>query len=467
VAVALSNDEQATFSRLSSTLSSSRSILEGLDAYYEGSQRLARLGIAVPPELSEFETVVNWPRMAVDSVEERLDVEGFRLPDDDIADADLWRVWQSNDMDEESQLGHTDALALCRSYACVGTNDDDDQTPIVTVESPREMTAELDARTRQVTAALRLYGQATTVSGATTSATAGTLYLPGVTIWLERPTSGGEWKEAERDEHELGVPPVVMLANRRRTNNRFGVSEMADVIGLTDACVRSVTNAQLAAETLAVPQRGVLGASKGDFVGQDGKPLTVWESYFGAIWALQNKDAKTFQFDAASLANFETIVNMYARLVAGLTGLPSHYLGFTTENPASADAIRSSEARLVKRVERKQRAFGGGWEQVMRLVRRFQTGEWDPSLRQLETLWRDPSTPTVAQKADATMKLASTTVGGVPIMPLEMAREELGWSAVKRQRAKIMDEEMATDPTMLRLMRELDAAGGGGAPVGG
>jgi hypothetical protein len=103
----------------------------------------------------------------------------------------------------------------------------------------------------------------------------------------------------------------------------------------------------------------------------------------------------------------------------------------------------------------------------MRLVRRFQTGEWDPSLRQLETLWRDPSTPTVAQKADATMKLASTTVGGVPIMPLEMAREELGWSAVKRQRAKIMDEEMATDPTMLRLMRELDAAGGGGAPVGG
>jgi hypothetical protein len=110
-----------------------------------------------------------------------------------------------------------------------------------------------------------------------------------------------------------------------------------------------VTNGQLAAETLAVPQRGVLGASKGDFVGQDGKPLTVWESYFGAIWALQNKDAKTFQFDAASLANFETIVNMYARLVAGLTGLPSHYLGFTTENPASADAIRSSEARLVKR----------------------------------------------------------------------------------------------------------------------
>jgi hypothetical protein len=184
VAVALNNDEQATFSRLSSTLSSSRSILEGLDAYYEGSQRLARLGIAVPPELSEFETVVNWPRMAVDSVEERLDVEGFRLPDDDIADADLWRVWQSNDMDEESQLGHTDALALCRSYACVGTNDDDDQTPIVTVESPREMTAELDAgpgRSRRASTVRSGYD-----SFRGDDLSEATLYLPDKTIWLER-----------------------------------------------------------------------------------------------------------------------------------------------------------------------------------------------------------------------------------------------------------------------------------------
>ncbi|MBQ1164473.1 hypothetical protein KBZ21_41550, partial [Streptomyces sp. A73] len=27
-------------------------------------------------------------------------------------------------------------------------------------------------------------------------------------------------------------------------------------------------------------------------------------------------------------------------------GLPPHYLGYTTDNPASADAIRSSEAQL-------------------------------------------------------------------------------------------------------------------------
>jgi hypothetical protein len=54
-------------------------------------------------------------------------------------------------------------------------------------------------------------------------------------------------------------------------------------------------------------------------------------------------------------------------------------------------------------------------------------------------MWRDPSTPTRAQTADAVMKLASTEVGGIPILPLEMAREEIGWSPVKRERARLLD----------------------------
>jgi hypothetical protein len=108
------------------------------------------------------------------------------------------------------------------------------------------------------------------------------------------------------------------------------------------------------------------------------------------------------------------------------------------------------------------RLLGAG----QRLVRRFQTGEWDvEAAKRLETLWRDPATPTVAQRADAIVKLASTMVGGVPIMPLEMAREELGWSTGKLARAKRMDEESAADPVMAALVRDLtppaSAASGG------
>ena len=426
----LTRPERDTFDRLTNDLAQRETAYDRLDGYYEGQQRLEQLGLAIPPDLRKFVVIVNWPRLGVDSVEERLDVEGFRYPDTDEADRELWRVWQANDLDEESQLAHLDALIVGRSFAAIGTNERDSDTPLVTVESPREVVAERDPRTRQLTNVLRLY-DTPDGGGAPQKAT---LYLPAATVWLER--KQGRWDEVDRDKHGLGLPPVVELVNRPRTANRVGVSEMADLIPITDAAARSLTNLQLAQETHAVPQRGVLGATKGDFVDADNKPLPVWEAYFGAIWALQNKEAKTFQFDASDLKNFDTTMTLYARQASALTGLPPHYLGFTTENPASAEAIRSSESRLVKRCERKQRFLGGSWEQVQRIVRRIQTGSWDPRLLQLETQWRDPSTPTKAQAADAVVKLV-----GQGILPVPAAWEDLGYSETRQQNLKRMREQ--------------------------
>jgi hypothetical protein len=457
--VALTDDETTIFRGLTSQLGNNRLELERLNAYYEGEQRLEQLGLAIPPELRRFMVLVNWPRTTVDSVEERQDIEGFRLAGQTSPDDELWRVWQANDLDEESQLAHLDALVFGRSFVCVGSNEDDDQTPLVTVESPMEVAVDRDPRTRRVTAAARVYGRGDT-TGLASQATLATLYLPDATIWLER-ERGGRWAEVDRDPHELGVVPVVPLVNRARTSSRNGVSEMADVITLTDAAARALTNAQLATEALAVPQRYVLGATKGDFVDQDGNQLTAWETYFGAVWALANKEAKAGQFPGADLKNFEAIVNHYAQLVSGLSGIPASHLGFHTDNPASADAIRASEARLVKKCERKTKAWSGSWEQVMRLVRRIQSGEWDTSLQRIETKWRDPATPTEAQKADAAVKRFQAG-----IVPLEQTREDLGYSPEQRLLMRQEDERDRADPTLERFARELSGVNGN-APVNG
>ncbi|MBQ1163366.1 phage capsid protein, partial [Streptomyces sp. A73] len=84
---------------------------------------------------------------------------------------------------------------------------------------------------------------------------------------------------------------------------------------------------------------------------------------------------------------------------------PPHYLGYTTDNPASADAIRSSEAQLVKRAERRCRRFGGAWAVVMRLALWVRDGEPPERSRRIECVWRDPATPTVAQLTDAAVTL--------------------------------------------------------------
>ncbi len=432
--MALSEDENDTFRRLWSALSRSRPGLERLDRYYEGNRRLEKLGLAVPPELERFVTLVNWPRIAADSVEQRCDVEGFRLAGADSADDELWEIWQANDLDEESQLAHLDSIALGRSYLCVGTREEDEpqpNAPLITAETATEMVHETDARTRRVSAAVRRV-----------SATEATLYLPDVTIWLDSSSRRG-WDEVDRDEHGLGVVPVVPLLNRPRLGRRRdGVSELVDVISLTDAACRALTNAQVATEVLAVPQRYVLGAAPKDFVDAQGQPLTAWETYFGAVWALQNGEAKVGQFSAADLKNFETIVNHYAALVSSQSAVPARYLGLTTTNPPSEGSIISDEVRLIMNARRKHRTLGGGWERTNRIARRIIDGDWNPDLARMETLWANPETPTMAQKADATVKLVQAG-----ILPIEAAWEELGYSATKRAvLARQRAEQLAADP---------------------
>ena len=465
----LSDEEDDVLSHLRGVLTTGRTDLLRLNDYYEGTQILEVLGMAVPPDLARFVTFVNWPRITVDAVEERLDVEGFRLPDNDQADQDLWRIWQSNDLDEESQLAHVDALVFGKAFASVGTNEEDSKTPLITIESPLELVVDCDPRTRKTLSALRLYKKTNDLTGGNDAQVEyATIYMPDSTVWLQgRSGTGSSFEVVDRDDHNLGVVPVVQLTNRSRTAMRYGVSEICDVITLTDAVARALTNAQVATEVAAIPQRWAAGMSKGDFVDSNGNTLPVWKAYFGSVWSTNNPDAKFGQFSAAELSNFVGIVDMYAHLVAGITGIPVRYFGQNTANPPSAEGIRADEARLVKSAERKQRAFGGSWEEVMRIVRRFTDGMADTDLDQLETIWRDPATPTLAQQADATMKLVQAG-----ILPIEAAWEDLGYSQTRIARLREIRESEQADPTLERVARDLASMGSpqpvpNGVPPGG
>jgi hypothetical protein len=443
----LSEDEKAILARLETEIHRGWRHNHTMDAYYDGRQRLEQLGLAIPPELRRFLTIVAWPGTYVDAIEERIDLEGFVLPDATDADEQLWKIWQANGLDEESQLGHVDALIRRRAFIAVGAGDvdtpdadlapggdadRDTSMPLITVESADEVAVELSPRTRRVSAAAKVYRD-----GADRFAT---LYLPDVTIWLDRGPTG--WREVERDEHGLGVVPLVPLVNRPRLGRRGGRSQLERIIDLTDAAARALTNAQIATEVMAIPQRYVVGATKNDFVDKDGNILPAWEAYFGSIWALKNGDAKVGQFSAADLTNFKTIVDHYASLVAGVTGLPMRYLGQVTTNPPSAEGIRADESRLIKTCERFQQSAEGSWELAMRIAKRIVDGDWDPKLRQMETLWRDPATPTKAQAADAAVKLVQAN-----ILPVEAAWEDLGYSAARREKLRLMREaDLALDP---------------------
>lgn len=453
--MALSREESAAFTALSNQLSTTQQDDLRMDRYYDGKQRLEQIGLAVPPELRRFETLVNWPSLVVDSVEERIDVKAIMLPGEDSANPVLWEGWEANNLDSESHLLHLDILTFGRGYACVGTNEDDPDHPLITVDSPLELTVRVDQRRRRVRDALRLYGGTEDEPEPTLA----TLYLDGVTIWLQR--ESGRWVDYDRDEHGF-PPPVVPFFNRRRTGRWQGVSEMTNSISLTDAAARSLTNLQIAGETHSVPQKWVLGMSKGDFVDSAGNPIPAWESYFSAIWANQNQEAKVGQFTASDLSNFHSTVNHYAQLLAGLYGLPMRYLGQNTANPPSADGIRADEARLVKRAERKMTAWGDPYGHLFGLYLRFRDPATDINPNRIKVEWHDAATPTYAAKVDGIQKLT----GGQPILSREGGWDELGWSESRKARERERMEREASEE-IRRVVRDLETGEGAtSAPVG-
>lgn len=155
---------------------------------------------------------------------------------------------------------------------------------------------------------------------------------------------------------------------------------------------------------------------------------------------------------------------MLMQIVAMQLGLPAHYLLFQGDNPPSADAIRSSESQLVKRAERKQQTLSTRWEQVQRLVLMGVGRAEEARPRNIETIWRDPSTPTVAQKADAIVKLVQARdASGRSVLPIEQARNDLGYTPLEQERMQEWDQNTVADVQLNAAMRELENVAGSGS----
>jgi hypothetical protein len=446
VTVALHPDEIKLIERMKRDLDACAITDERNLRYYLGTQRMEQLGLAIPPNLRRFIVIANWPRVVADTIERRQNVRSLVLPGQEMTDPRLREIWDANNMDADLTLFNQDRLIYGRAYMSVGSNEDDPANPLMHVESPREVTALIDIRKRRMDAACRFYGEDENGQSPTNV----TLYLPNETIWVEK-GKDGKWTEVDRDQHNLGRVPMVLHLNRRRSGSWVGESELSDIIPLTDAAARALTNLQFAQESHGIPRMFMTGVAQGDFVDAQGKPIPKFEAYFNAIHTLSKAESKVGQLDAADLNNFETAVNLYGKQAATITGFPARYFGQHTTNPPAEGAIRADEAQLVESVERQNSAVGTtiGW--AASLAYRFSTGEWVPGNR-IRVDWQDPATPTYAQRADAIMKLRS---GPNPVISREGVWDELGWSEPRKAKERAYLEQEANSDPLVNVARDL------------
>ena len=381
-----------------------------LDRYYSGRQALAYLAPEAKTALgNRFGRMAsNIPRLSVTALSERLRITGFKTNDDDSL---VWADWIRNNLDQHSGVVHREALTLGKSYVIVWV--DTFGRPQATVESARQVTVLRHPATREVLAAVKRW--------TTDKTTEAVLYTADAITRFSAKTTGATttgFSSVEVIENPLGVVPVVPFINGDRLLDD-GVSEIEDLIPLVDALNKTLADLMVSSEYVGRPRRWATGIElEEDENGEAQNPIPEGPR----AMISESENTKFGQLPAADLGAYEASVRIILGQIMAVSALPSHYIGITTSNPASADALRASEASLTARAEARQDQFSRSWEWVARLMIAVRTGKPIDQI-EAEVSWADAATRSIAQEADAVVKLVQAG-----ILPPSIALERLGYS---------------------------------------
>lgn len=425
----LTDDEIGLIQALQNVALRHRRNIELCEAYYLGLQVIQNLRIAIPRELEFLRTIVGWPAMAVDPYVERLHADGFRLAGATDVDERIADVMAANGFDAEQSLSFTDALSMGHSYWTVGSPLEPGDAPLITVESPLNMSVLWDLRGINARAAMQEFWSDGRLHAS--------VLVPGKTITMAL-DDNGKWVIADRDEHGFDFVPVVRVVNRPRTHERNGRSEITPALrSITDSACRTLLGLEVARELYSVPQKIILGAAESDFQNSDGTPRSVWDTYIHKTLALTRTEdgqlPEVKQMTPYDPSAFTKILDWYASAAAGIVAATPQDMGLYTQgNPASAEAVQAGEARRDRRAENMQQMFGVPLVKVAQLAMRFQNkGVLPDEFRRLETDWSPVTRPIPGVTSDAVTK--EIAAGAVPATS-DVTLKKLGYSAVDRLR---------------------------------
>lgn len=428
-------------------------------AYFRAKQTARNTSIMAPPELRvDYFTSVPFCRLACQVLSERIEVDAITaLNEDKSTNAEATTYVRSI----LKMLGgadfvnsaHLSAMEYGRAYLVPTGTDREDGLPGVQLVPGIDMVHAVDPYTGEITEALRVYGRDRKnrayytadntyylepaydgIGGSDTS------LVPGYRVTKTVPTVGGR----------TAVFPLIC---RDEVTNPWGRPEAKDAFRLQDAACRLATDLSIASATMATPQRALLGVEEEDFAPKDengevktdseGNPLpgpTASELYMSRLLTISDPAAKLAEFTAAQLQNFTTGLNSVTRQAAAVLGIPQSVFGVASDaNPASGDAQRQDDARMIRRAEQLTRGFEPGWLGLWSFL------AWAGGFPDVTIVirWVDPALPNLASRADAVLKLAAVrTEDGRPLYDWRELREMLGDSEESIDKAQ---ERFETD----------------------
>lgn len=369
--------------------------------------------------------------LVVEATAERMDVEGFRFGDQPDSDKDAWRIWQGSDFDSGSAEAITQALVYGRGFVSVDT------TARLLLEDARQVVIAYssDGR-RDKLAGFKVF------TDEWTGGTYATLYLPGsvhrfratnpqaATVTWE-PRTGDD---TDNTENPLGEVPFFELRNRPLGRTK---SEIASCVVPQLRLNQAVFNTDAVAEYGAFRQKWATGIE----IPRDpatGEPVSPFDAHVAKLFVGTPAEGSAEQarfgdFNATDLSGYLRLGQEIAAHIARVSRVPITYF-LTDVSNLSADALALLVSGLVRKCQRRVKGYEPAFEGAMRLAFRVLG---DPRAEQMdaEVKWASMETRSVAQDADAAVKL---TQGTSPVITPQTAQERyLGMSQTERTR----DEE--------------------------
>jgi hypothetical protein len=419
------------------------------DDYYRGEHPLPWLPAQAR---AEFRRILRMSRanvcgLVVDATAERIAAEGFRLPGEENADPELWRIWQANRMDGDSDLGILEALIGGVSYTLVEPTGTD--TPNIYVEHASQAIVAYRPGTnrRRKAAGLKVWVDDWT------GLLCATLYLPGWVYKFETDNPRGEmrpesltWRrrvvvgEGWPARNLLGDVPLSEIPNNPRLLTG-GVSEIADVIDVQDRINKTLADRLITQDFGAFPQKWATG-----FPDDGDEPVDIGRD---RMITTDVQETKFGQFSAADLDPYSAAKREDIKDIASRTRTPAQYLLGEMSN-VNGETLKAAESGLVAKVRQRSRSFEEGFEETMRLACVAVGRELPDSI---ETIWRNPEFRTEGETTDAAIKRVQAGLADI-----RQGREDVGYSAT--QIANMERRETTMDPVALRIAREFRAGDG-------
>lgn len=314
--------------------------------FYEMKNAAKDLNISTPPEFMWLKSTLGWCGKAVDSLADRLVFHSFE--EDHF---DLTEIFQMNNPD--MLFDNAILSALISSCCFIYISADEAGYPRLQVIDGGNATGILDPIT-----GLLKEGYAVLERDNNGNPVLEAWFLPKQTQYIQKGKS-----KVQVIKNQAPYPLLVPIIYRPDAKRPFGHSRISRAcMKITESALRTIKRSEISAEFYSYPQKYVLGMD------DDAETFNNWKATMSTILRIdkgENGDKPVVgQFQQQSMSPYTEQMRTFAALFAGETGLTLDDLGFVSDNPSSAEAIKASHENLRLTARKAQRTFGSGFLNV-------------------------------------------------------------------------------------------------------